>query len=104
VTTFGVMAAFCAALMAFRRDWVTIFSPDADVVDVAARVMPLTLLVAMLDSVQCVLSAILRGCGRQRAGAVANFVSYYVIALPCAIVICFKVGGGVEEALHKYIR
>jgi len=36
----------------------------------------------MLDGTQVVASGILRGLGRTRPAAVANFVGYYLLALP----------------------
>ena len=44
---------------------------------------------------QVVISGILKGSGRQYIGAIVNFVAYYIIGIPLAVVIGFKTHLGV---------
>ena len=39
-------------------------------------------------------SGILRGAGRQRIGAILNFVAFYFVALPVGFLLAFKAGQG----------
>ncbi|KAG2449560.1 hypothetical protein HYH02_005093 [Chlamydomonas schloesseri] len=45
----------------------------------------------LLDGVQTILSGVIQGCGRQRAGAVVNLVAFYVFAVPMALGMAFRV-------------
>ncbi|KXZ47523.1 hypothetical protein GPECTOR_34g682 [Gonium pectorale] len=44
-----------------------------------------------LDGVQTLLSGVIQGCGRQRAGALVNFAAFYLVALPLALGLAFRV-------------
>nr|XP_051190335.1 protein DETOXIFICATION 10 [Lolium perenne] len=43
----------------------------------------------LFDGLQYVLSGIVRGCGRQKIGALVNFVAYYLLGIPAALVFTF---------------
>ncbi|GLI63431.1 hypothetical protein VaNZ11_006320 [Volvox africanus] len=54
----------------------------------------------LLDGIQTVLSGVIQGCGRQHAGALVNLAAFYVVALPLALFLAFRLplpdrlGGG----------
>ena len=56
-------------------------------------------IVVFVDAVQCICSGILRGSGNQAIGAVTNVVSFYVIGLPMAWILCYDWMMGVPGLL-----
>jgi MATE family multidrug resistance protein len=59
-------------------------------VDYVSRCMPFLATIAIMDSVQGVLSGVARGCGWQAFGAAANLAAYYLVGLPSAVVLAFR--------------
>ncbi|CAO1633089.1 unnamed protein product [Sympodiomycopsis kandeliae] len=89
--------AFNSSLvMIFRRPIATLFSEDAEVIDLLTQTLPLLALFQIWDGVAGVAGGILRGTGRQHLGAYLNMVAYYVIALPLGAWITFSWGWGLE--------
>jgi Na+-driven multidrug efflux pump len=41
-------------------------------------------------------TGIVRGCGRQKIGAFVNFVAYYIVGIPAALVFTFVCHLGVQ--------
>ncbi len=41
------------------------------------------------EGANTVLAGIMRGCGRQKIGAIVNLVTYWVVGLPCAVGLAF---------------
>ncbi|RCV06036.1 hypothetical protein SETIT_1G131100v2 [Setaria italica] len=76
------------------------YSNDEDVAKYAARVMPVLAVCILFDGLQTVLSGVVRGCGRQKLGAVINLVAYYVAGIPAAFFFAFvcHLGGMVLRA------
>ncbi|KAF7317752.1 MATE efflux family protein [Mycena kentingensis (nom. inval.)] len=67
-----------------------LFSDDADVVRLVARVMPLVASFQVADGLAGSCGGVLRGQGRQHLGALFNCVAYYVLALPLGITLAFS--------------
>lgn len=53
----------------------------------AGKVMPILVLYQIGDVLQTVFQGVFRGCGRQRIGAIVDFCSFYLLALPMAYVL-----------------
>ncbi|EEF29854.1 conserved hypothetical protein [Ricinus communis] len=51
--------------------------------------MPFLAASSFLDAIQSVLSGIARGCGWQKLGAYVNLVSFYLVGIPCAVILAF---------------
>jgi MATE family multidrug resistance protein len=66
-----------------------IFSQDEEVITMASQAMPYLSIFIILDGLQCIISSILRGTGKQFIGAVINVVAYYGVGLPLAYLLCF---------------
>ena len=49
----------------------------------------------LTDTLQVVMGGVLRGSGRQYIGAIVNFIAYYIIGIPLAIVLGFKTTLGI---------
>lgn len=73
-----------------------LFTEDAAVVALVARVMPLVASFQVADGLAGSCGGVLRGMGRQHLGAVFNIVAYYVLALPLGIWLAFRAGKGLE--------
>ncbi|KAL5763387.1 hypothetical protein ACOSP7_019651 [Xanthoceras sorbifolium] len=84
-----------AALFASRHVFGYVFSNDKEVVDYVTTMAPLVCLSIILDSLQCVLSGISRGCGWQDLGAYVNLGAYYLCGIPVAAMLGFwlQLGG-----------
>lgn len=76
-------------LYSVRNVWGWAFTSEQEVVDYVARCTPLLATLAVMDSIQGVVSGVARGCGWQAFGAVANLGAYYIVGLPIAIVLAF---------------
>ncbi|WBW75504.1 MatE family transmembrane transporter [Schizosaccharomyces osmophilus] len=81
-------------MVIFRNHWAYLFTSDKDVVQLVAKLVPLCALMNIADNTQCVAGGVLRGQGRQRIGGIVNFVAYYILALPIAIILCFYLDWG----------
>ncbi|GLT60380.1 hypothetical protein SLA2020_331480 [Shorea laevis] len=82
-------------LILIRNIWGYAYSNEIEVVEYVAVMMPILAASNFLDGLQCVLSGTVRGCGLQKIGAYINLGSYYLVGIPCAIVLAFvlHVGG-----------
>jgi len=78
----GVMGLFGIAFYFLRFQLPALYGADPLVTAAAASVLPIAAGFQMFDGIQVVSSGILRGLGRTRPAAVANFVGYYLLALP----------------------
>ncbi|PPR81989.1 hypothetical protein GOBAR_AA38720 [Gossypium barbadense] len=107
-------------LMLIRNILGYAYSNEVEVVKYVAALLPLVAISNLLDSLQCILSVSeigipklmminsvggdidlydisgnARGCGWQKIGAYINLGSYYIVGIPCAVLLAFvlNVGG-----------
>ncbi|XP_078687958.1 multidrug and toxin extrusion protein 1-like [Branchiostoma floridae x Branchiostoma belcheri] len=73
-----------------------VFSNDKEVVSLIGEVLPIVCVTQLADSVQAGCAGILRGCGRQKLGAIITFAGYYVLGLPFIAIFMFKLHLGVK--------
>lgn len=66
-----------------------IFTNDADVVRLLQQVFPIVALYQIFDQCQGAFYGPFRGTGRLRESAVVVFVSFWVVGLPLAMILCF---------------
>ncbi|KAG0495456.1 hypothetical protein HPP92_000207 [Vanilla planifolia] len=78
-----------------RNIWGYVYSNEDQVVKYIIVMVPILAISNVFDGIQCVLSGITRGCGLQKAGAVANIVAYYVVGVPSSVIFAFllHIGG-----------
>jgi MATE family multidrug resistance protein len=76
-------------LLAVKDFYAKIFNDDVEVVHLTAEVMPYVAIFQIADGLNGSCGGSLRGMGRQHIGAIVNFVSYYVGALPLGIWLAF---------------
>ncbi|PUZ75168.1 hypothetical protein GQ55_1G128500 [Panicum hallii var. hallii] len=77
------------AMVLVRNLWGYAYSNEEEVVRHTARMMPILAVSLVFDGLQCVLSGVVRGCGRQKAGAFINLAAYYLAGIPSAFVLAF---------------
>lgn len=89
----GILVGSILILM--RNIWGYAFNNEMEVVKSVAALIPFVAASNFLDSLQCVLSGTARGCGWQKIGAYINLGSYYLVGIPCAVLLAFvlHVGG-----------
>lgn len=85
----AVMVVPALILLVLRDVLPALYSEDAGVIALAARLLPIAAAFQLFDGLQAVAGGILRGMGRPDAGAALSLVCYYVIALPLGYVLGF---------------
>jgi len=99
----GVMALAAICLVVFR-EWIPhIYVDDAAVIALAATLFPIGGLFQIADGLQVVGGGLMRGMGRPRAGAIANFIGYYVFGLPLAGLLAFHFELGTAGILYGFV-
>lgn len=81
-----------AIYSALRFQLPLLFTNDAEVVALAAKVIPILALTQVFDSLSAGAHALLRGIGRQAIGGPSNLFSHYVVALPVSLGLAFGLG------------
>lgn len=72
---------FNAILLVSIRNYVPrLFTNDADVIALTARILPLNAAFQLFDALAAVCNGILRGLGRQEVGGYTNLFAYYVVS------------------------
>lgn len=94
-----IVGLFNFALLAtFRYQIPRLFTPDAEVIELVARVMPIVAVMQLFDAMAAMSHGLLRGIGRQEFGGYANLAIYYIVALP----ISFGLGFGLNWGLQGF--
>ncbi|XP_048228119.1 protein DETOXIFICATION 16 [Ricinus communis] len=93
VATEATVVAFTMILG--RKVWGYFYSTEERVVKYVGQMLILVAISHVLDGIQSVLSGICRGCGWQKIGAIINLGAYYLVGIPCSVVLAFvyHVGG-----------
>ncbi|KAI5059245.1 hypothetical protein GOP47_0025564 [Adiantum capillus-veneris] len=76
-------------ILLVRNVWGGVYSSEREVVVAVASLMPLLALSTTFDGLQAVFSGVARGAGWQKAGAIINLGSFYVVGLPVGCVLAF---------------
>jgi multidrug resistance protein, MATE family len=71
-----------------------LFTPDPDVIDLVAKLLPLCAGFQLFDALACNCNGILRGLGRQEIGGYVGLFAYYVVGLPISFGTGFGAGWG----------
>ncbi|KAL6883666.1 hypothetical protein ACP4OV_011080 [Aristida adscensionis] len=87
--TLAVSVSEGILMVLVRNLWGYAYSYEEEVVSYTARMMLILAVSGLFDSQQIVLSGVIRGCGRQKAGAYINLAAYYLAGIPAAIVFAF---------------
>lgn len=85
----GEFALASITMFACRSTLGYAFSYEKEVVDYVKKMTPLLWLSIVMDSLQAVLSGVVRGSGWQHLGAYINLGAYYLLGIPVALVMGF---------------
>ena len=91
-------AAFmCASALGFHffpTILARLYTGNADVILLAAMLIPIAGVFQVFDGIQAVAAGVLRGIGDTHAPAIINVVGFWLIGLPVSWVLAFRLGGG----------
>ncbi|GAB4817791.1 hypothetical protein N2152v2_004837 [Parachlorella kessleri] len=92
---FGIELVLTALVVATRGVLGYVFTDVKEVIDTTAAVLPVLALSLFGDGMNCVLSGVLRGAGRQGLGAALNISTFWCMGLPLAGLLAFKAHLGI---------
>nr|DAD37858.1 TPA_asm: hypothetical protein HUJ06_008499 [Nelumbo nucifera] len=74
--------------------WGKMFTDDSEILDLTSTVLPIIGLCELFNCPQTTGCGVLRGCARPRLGANINFAAFYLLGMPLAILLAFRLGFG----------
>ncbi|TVU32448.1 hypothetical protein EJB05_24179, partial [Eragrostis curvula] len=86
---FSVSLFEALVLVLSRKRLGHVYSNVEEVALYSSKIMPILAACFFVDSMQCVLSGVVRGCGRQKIGAFINLAAYYLVGIPAASIFAF---------------
>ena len=92
----GLMALAGLGFVLLRRELALLYTPDEAVIAVCVAVLPIAAAFQIFDGLQVVACGVLRGIGRTRPAAWANFVGYWMLALPLGGWLAFRADVGLS--------
>ncbi|GAV59613.1 MatE domain-containing protein [Cephalotus follicularis] len=87
VATEGILLATIMILS--RNSWGHLYSKEEKIVRYVGEMLLFVATSHVIDGIQCVLSGTCRGCGGQKIGAIVNLGAYYLVGIPCAVLLAF---------------
>ncbi|KAK5107881.1 hypothetical protein LTR62_000591 [Meristemomyces frigidus] len=69
-----------------------LFTSEPDVIELAAKVMPVNAAFQLFDALAAQMNGLLRGVGRQEVGGYIGLFAYYVVAVPVSFATAFGLG------------
>ncbi|MGH7528952.1 MAG: MATE family efflux transporter [Gemmatimonadales bacterium] len=90
----GFMAASAAVMLALPRALAQIYTPDPEVVAMAASLLPIAGVFQVFDGTQVVAIGILRGVADTRTPMVVAMVGFWLVGLPVSAGLGFGLAGG----------
>ena len=92
---FAFMSLSAIVLISFPRLLISGFSTDASVLQLGTRLLAVAALFQLFDGLQVVATGNLRGLGDTRTPVVWNVVGHWVLGLPIAWWLCFRMEWGI---------
>ncbi len=92
----GAMSVAGVAFALFPRSLAGLYTDDASVVAVCAQLLPIAGAFQIFDGVQTVAGGVLRGLGKTRPAAWANFIAYWLIGLPVGYFLALHTTAGIR--------
>jgi MATE family multidrug resistance protein len=90
----GVMTVSAAAFAFLPGQLARFYTPDQEVIALAATLIPIAALFQVFDGVQVVGSGVLRGAADTRVPALLGLIGYWCIGLPLGYQLAFRWGHG----------
>jgi MATE family multidrug resistance protein len=91
----AIMVALGVILFAFPHSLLRVFTMDARVLAIGARLLAIAAAFQLFDGTQAVTTGILRGIGDTRTPMVMNVIGHWVLGLPVGYALCFRFMWGV---------
>jgi MATE family multidrug resistance protein len=88
------MAATAALFLMFPEPLARLYSPDPEVIAIAAALIPIAGVFQVFDGLQAVAAGVLRGVGDTRGPMLINLLGYWVLGLPLSVFLGFVAGLG----------
>ncbi|XP_043910246.1 multidrug and toxin extrusion protein 1-like [Protopterus annectens] len=84
------LAIIITAVFGGLRNYVAyMFTTDKDIIALVAEVVPVFAPFLLFDATACITGGVLRGCGKQKIGAICIIIGYYAVGLPIGIPLMF---------------
>ena len=96
ILTIAVQVALIIMLWPSRRILGEFFSNTEAVSDLVAKLLPISCIFMMADSIQSTAGGVLRGLGRQKLVLGLNLIGFWVLAVPVGALLTFWADIGVE--------
>jgi MATE family multidrug resistance protein len=90
----GLMCCAAVVLLTASRAVASVFSPDAEVTALGARLLLVAGFFQLFDGAQVTLAGVLRGAGDTRTAMFANLAGHWLCGMPLGLVLAFKAGLG----------
>jgi MATE family multidrug resistance protein len=94
----GFVSSLCAGVIFFtpRSFLPSLFAPNEDaLIEETGKTFTLLSIYVLGDGIQCALTGIIKGCGRQAITMPIVVISYWVIGLPLAYYLAFVKNDGI---------
>jgi multidrug resistance protein, MATE family len=88
------MTATAVLFLMFPQSLARLYSPDLEVVAIAAALIPIAGVFQVFDGLQVVAAGVLRGVGDTRGPMLINLLGYWVLGLPLSVYLGFVAGLG----------
>lgn len=92
----GFMAMAALLFIAVPRPILEIYSRDASVLRLGARILLIVAAFEVFDGAQAVATGVLRGLGETKIPMLLNFGGYWLFGLPLGAVMCFELHWGLS--------
>ncbi|MGD8394803.1 MAG: MATE family efflux transporter [Candidatus Eiseniibacteriota bacterium] len=90
----GIMTVSALAFWLAPELLSRLYTPDVDVIRMAAALLPIAAIFQVCDGIQVVGSGVLRGAADTRVPAAIAFVGFWLLGLPLAALLAFRQGMG----------
>ncbi|XP_064425116.1 multidrug and toxin extrusion protein 1-like [Latimeria chalumnae] len=92
------VAVMLAAISAGLKDFMGyIFTTEIEIIELAAKIVPIFVFLHVFDATAGICSGILRGVGKQKIGAIINLIAFYGIGIPIGVALMFAVKLGIRD-------
>ncbi|KAM6584718.1 hypothetical protein CsatB_011720 [Cannabis sativa] len=87
----GVLSLILILALGFGHNiWAGLFSDSSEILKLFASLTPLLAISIVIDSLQGILSGVVRGCGWQQTAVYVNLGTFYFIGMTSAAILAFK--------------
>ena len=84
-----IQTCIAICVLTFGPYYVLLYTSNPDIINIVTYNIQYIACFVLFDGLQCILSGILRGLGKQHIGAWVNFICFYIIGIPVCYILCF---------------